>query len=57
METYEILDYSYFGTPLYNKQKTYVFDGYYFSNKNELLEYVLQYAKVMVLGSNLDLRQ
>lgn len=57
METYEILDFSYFGTPLYNKEKVLMFDGYYFVDVNELIQYVIKFSKEVVLGSNLDLRQ
>ncbi|WP_239705023.1 hypothetical protein [Mammaliicoccus sp. E-M24] len=57
METYEILDYSYFGTPLYNKEKVLMFDGYYFVDTDELIRYVLRFTKNVVLGSNLELRQ
>lgn len=57
MKTYEILDYSYFGTPLYNKEKVLMYDGYYFIDTNELIQYVIRFTKEVVLGANLDLRQ
>lgn len=53
IETKEIFDLSYFGTPLYQGQKVLMLDGYLFADKAELHTYAREISKSFVLGGNL----